>query len=62
GDFGAYWKLRDRAERLREDAREGNVKAYADETKTALAALRPGDVIVLPTARRRGLAVVINNR
>jgi ATP-dependent RNA helicase HelY len=38
------------------------VQARTAAVKEALAKLRPGDVIFVPAARRRGLAVVLNNR
>jgi ATP-dependent RNA helicase HelY len=62
GDFQEYWGLRERAERLREEDRRGQDRARADGLRDALAALRPGEVIFLPHARRRGLAMVVSNR
>ncbi|MBA3690191.1 MAG: DEAD/DEAH box helicase [Actinobacteria bacterium] len=62
GDFEEYWELRDRAERLREEDRRGQDRARADGLREALAALRPGEVIFLPHARRRGLAMVVSTR
>jgi ATP-dependent RNA helicase HelY len=62
GDFEEYWGLRERAERLREEDRKGQDRARADGLRDALAALRPGEVIFLPHARRRGLAMVVSNR
>ena len=40
---------------LREDTRRGHDRGASAETREALAALRPGDVIFVPSARRRGL-------
>jgi ATP-dependent RNA helicase HelY len=62
GDFWEYWSFLQSASRLREDARRKGQREREAETKRALAALRPGDVIALPSARRRGLAVVVGAR
>jgi ATP-dependent RNA helicase HelY len=47
---------------MRTEARKGRDRARADAVRDALAALRPGEVIFVPRARRRGLAVVLSNR
>ncbi|HSL67872.1 MAG TPA: helicase-related protein, partial [Actinomycetota bacterium] len=62
GDFAEYWRLRDKAEQIREEARKGRERVRTDAVRHALAALRPGDVIFVPRARRRGLAVVLSSR
>ncbi len=62
GDFAEYWALRERADAIREEARKGRERVQAEAVKTALASLRPGDVIFVPRAKRRGLAVVLSNR
>jgi ATP-dependent RNA helicase HelY len=62
GDFQGYWRLREKAERIREEARKGRDRARGDAVRDALASLRPGDVIFVPRAKRRGLAVVLSNR
>jgi len=62
GDFEGYWRLREKAARIREDARKGRERARADAVRDALNTLRPGDVIFVPRAKRRGLAVVLSNR
>jgi ATP-dependent RNA helicase HelY len=62
GDFGEYWRLRERAEDVRARARRGRERARSEAVHEALAALRPGDVIFVPRARRRGLAVVLASR
>ncbi len=62
GDFGEYWQLQEKAERIRSEARKGRERARADGVRDALAGLRPGDVIFVPRAKRRGLAVVLSNR
>ncbi|HEX8100648.1 MAG TPA: DEAD/DEAH box helicase, partial [Actinomycetota bacterium] len=62
GDFAEYWALREGAHRIREDARRANTRGRSEAARRALATLRPGDVIFLPSARRRGLAVVISSR
>ncbi len=62
GDFAEYWSLREKADRIREEARKGRERVQAEAVKSALASLRPGDVVFVPRARRRGLAVVLSNR
>lgn len=62
GDFVEYWRLREKADEIRETARKGRERARADAVREALAALKPGDVIFVPRARRRGLAVVLSAR
>jgi ATP-dependent RNA helicase HelY len=62
GNFAEYWALRERADAIREEARKGRERVRAEAVKTALASLRPGDVIFVPRAKRRGLAVVLSNR
>jgi ATP-dependent RNA helicase HelY len=62
GDFAAYWALREKAQEIRETFRKGRDRARTDAVRQALASLRPGDVIFVPRARRRGLAVVVSNR
>ena len=62
GDFAEYWSLRERAAEIREEARQGRERARGDAVREALARLRPGDVIFVPRARRRGLAVVLSSR
>ena len=62
GDFSEYWRLRERANRIRQQARLGPARVLEERAQGALAALRPGDVVVLPSERRRGLAVVLSTR
>jgi ATP-dependent RNA helicase HelY len=62
GDFEEYWDLRERARQIRERARRGHERVRVDAVKSAMARLRPGDVIFVPAARRRGLAVVLDWR
>jgi ATP-dependent RNA helicase HelY len=62
GDFEEYWALRERADSVREEARKGRERVHGEAVKGALAALGPGDVIFVPRAKRRGLAVVLSNR
>jgi ATP-dependent RNA helicase HelY len=62
GDFSEYWSMRERADRIRRQARRGAEHARFDAIRDAVARLRPGDVIFVPTARRRGLAVVLGVR
>lgn len=62
GDFAEYWDLRQRAVRIREEAHRSGERARETARREGLANLRPGDVILLPGARRRGLAVVLSTR
>jgi ATP-dependent RNA helicase HelY len=62
GDFGEYWALRDEAERIRSDASRTDERRRRDSVKEAVAGLRPGDVVWVPRASRRGLAVVLSSR
>src|SRR3712207_9456361 len=60
GDVGAYAQIRrEIADREKELSRDSQAKRRM-EAADALAALRPGDVIRVPTGRRQGLAVVID--
>jgi ATP-dependent RNA helicase HelY len=60
GDFEEYADLRRRlTEREKELARDGAARRRSDAA-ASLAALKPGDVIIVPTGRRSGVAVVID--
>ena len=54
--------LREKAEAVRDEFRRGRERARSESIREGLAALRPGDVIFVPRARRRGLAVVLSAR
>ncbi|MGH2737970.1 MAG: DEAD/DEAH box helicase [Actinomycetota bacterium] len=62
GDFLEYWWIREEAERLRRDASRRQDRAKRGEVREALSSLRPGDVVHVPRASRRGLAVVLSSR
>jgi ATP-dependent RNA helicase HelY len=62
GDFQEYWSLRERAEDIRRDAARSHDRGRQDVVRAAMAHLRPGDVVFVPRASRRGLAVVLSNR
>ncbi len=62
GDFDKYWALKEGARRMREEDRKGRERALHDGVRDAIAALKAGEVIFVPMARRRGLAVVVSNR
>ena len=62
GDFMEYWSLREKAQQLRSEAQAGADRGRTEGIREALASLRPGDVIFVPSARRRGLAVVLSSR
>jgi ATP-dependent RNA helicase HelY len=60
GDVGAYAQLRrEIADREKELSRDSQAKRRM-ESADALVALRPGDVIRVPSGRRQGLAVVLD--
>jgi ATP-dependent RNA helicase HelY len=60
GDVGQYAELRRQiGEREKELSRDSQAKRRI-ESAEALAALRPGDVIRVPSGRRQGLAVVLD--
>jgi ATP-dependent RNA helicase HelY len=60
GDVGQYAQLRrEIADREKELSRDSQAKRRM-EASDALAALRPGDVIRVPSGRRQGLAVVLD--
>jgi ATP-dependent RNA helicase HelY len=60
GDVGDYAQLRRQiADREKELSRDSQAKRRM-EAADALAALRPGDVIRVPSGRRQGLAVVLD--
>jgi len=61
GDFEEYWRLRQRARKIEEDARRPGRRSERD-VREALGRLRPGDVVSVPGAKRGGLAVVVNMR
>src|SRR5205085_6459688 len=59
-DVAGYVRLRQEiADRERELSRDSQAKRRI-EAAEALAALRPGDVIRVPSGRRQGLAVVLD--
>lgn len=62
GDFDEYWGLLSEARRLRDEDRRGRERDRSDAVRAAVASLRPGEVIHVPRARRRGLAVVVSSR
>ncbi len=62
GDFVEYWTMREKAARLRQEARSGAERNRTDAVREALASLKPGDVLFVPGARRAGLAVVLSSR
>jgi ATP-dependent RNA helicase HelY len=62
GDVLEWWGFREEADRIRRQASRRSDRARREDVRAALVALRPGDVIHVPTATRRGLAVVVSNR
>ncbi|MGZ8571506.1 MAG: DEAD/DEAH box helicase, partial [Actinomycetota bacterium] len=62
GNFEEYWGLLQRARTLREEDRRGRDAERGREIREAVATLEPGDVIHVPRAKRRGVAVVVSAR
>jgi ATP-dependent RNA helicase HelY len=62
GNFAEYWQLLERARHLRERDRSERERDRSEAVRRAVADLRPGDVVFVPKARRRGLAVVVTSR
>jgi ATP-dependent RNA helicase HelY len=62
GDFEDYWGFLERARRLRDEDRRAHDQGRRDDVRERVARLRPGDVVWVPRARRRGLAVVVSSR
>jgi ATP-dependent RNA helicase HelY len=62
GDFFEYWQLLEKAQELREQDLLGREKVRSDAVRSAVAKLRPGDVIHVARLRRRGLVVVVSSR
>ncbi len=62
GDFDEYWALLAQAKELREQDRLGRDRSRKDAIKGAVASLRPGEVIQVPSSKRGGLAVVVSSR
>ncbi len=62
GDFDEYWSLLRRARQLRENDRKGHEKARHDAVRSAVAGLKPGEVISVPSAKRGGLGVIVSVR
>ncbi|MGZ4133004.1 MAG: DEAD/DEAH box helicase, partial [Actinomycetota bacterium] len=59
GDFEEYWDLLRRARQLREEDRRGREVARGEAVRSAVASLKPGEVIHVARTKRRGLAVVL---
>jgi ATP-dependent RNA helicase HelY len=62
GNFREYWRLRQEADRIRHEAARSHERGRLEEAREAMARLKPGDVVFVPRASRRGLAVVLSNR
>ena len=62
GDFEEYWGSLSEAKRLRDEDRRGHERNRIEAIRKAVASLRPGEVVHVPRARRRGLAVVLSAR
>jgi ATP-dependent RNA helicase HelY len=62
GDFHEYWGFLEEARRLRNEDRRSRDQSRREAVRDGVASLRPGDVVWVPRARRRGLAVVVSWR
>ncbi len=62
GDFREYWEAREGAQEIRRNTVREHDREQQASVRSGMAALRPGDVIFVPRASRRGLAVVLSNR
>jgi ATP-dependent RNA helicase HelY len=62
GNFHEYWGMLQKARRIRDEDRRTRDSAREQAVRETLAALRPGEVIHVPRAKRRGIAVVISSR
>ncbi len=60
GDFAEYFELRRRISEREKELAKQNKAAKRAEAAKSLEKLRKGDVIVIPSGRRSGLAVVID--
>ncbi|MGH2740607.1 MAG: DEAD/DEAH box helicase, partial [Actinomycetota bacterium] len=59
GDFSEYWRLREEVNEIRRAASRTRESRQKAAVRDRLATLRPGDVVHVPRASRRGLAVVV---
>jgi ATP-dependent RNA helicase HelY len=62
GDFEEYWGYLEKAQRLRHEDRRARDQDRREEILDGVARLKPGEVVWVPRARRRGLAVVVSSR
>ena len=62
GDFEEYWGYLEKARQLRDEDRRARDQGRREEVRESVARLRPGDVVWVPRARRRGVAVVVSSR
>jgi ATP-dependent RNA helicase HelY len=62
GDFEEYWGYLEKARQLRDEDRRARDQGRREDVRDGVARLRPGDVVWVPRARRRGVAVVVSSR
>ncbi len=62
GDFEEYWGYLEKARQLRDEDRRARDQGRREHVRESVARLRPGDVVWVPRARRRGVAVVVSSR
>ncbi|SDB84648.1 ATP-dependent RNA helicase HelY [Raineyella antarctica] len=61
GDFMEYARLRDEIHRIETAAAKQDRAVHRDESERLLTALRPGDILRVPSGRSQGWVVVIDN-
>ncbi len=61
GDFMAYARLRDEIHRIETAAVKQDKAQRREETERLIAALRPGDIVRVPSGRTQGWVVVLDN-
>ena len=61
GDYMEYARIRDEIHRIEASAAQQDKAARRDETERLLTALRPGDILRVPSGRSQGWVVVIDN-
>jgi ATP-dependent RNA helicase HelY len=62
GNFAEYWGYLEKARQLRDEDRRARDQGRREDVRESVARLRPGDVVWVPRARRRGVAVVVSSR
>ncbi|MGH2689453.1 MAG: helicase-related protein, partial [Actinomycetota bacterium] len=61
GDFGEYWALRERIQRLERSLARWQATSGRQQTRSVLSVARPGQVYVVPSGKMRGPVVVVGS-